>query len=418
MTTAINRTVDFAKTASNIALIATMETTSVMDALHWAVNCVASTQARMPIEVMPLPSDICKHVVTDKHWLMENMLCYLSNAAKYSSDGKITVSVTLQDAERSVVEEAYSPPKKEKRLSGNVFVMAMTSSNNDVEDCVDTASQCENEVSQMLCISIEDEGIGINDDLKSYMFQPFQQTMRLAGGTGLGLYSLAKRVEVLRGNYGVTDRSDGRPGSRFWFSIPYVADEIYDLNCLDTSSPQQSLRNKRSSREGFDGVCFTHDQGGKVDECSTRRIDDSTDEITPSSLFALVVEDSLVISKATKRMLSKAGYVVDVAENGAIGLEKMKKRVYSVVVMDLQMPIMDGLEATRQIRSFETEASNVSSGIKKQLIFGVSANGADDIREEALSSGMNTFVPKPFSVNNLMEFQQQSSNLTCKSEEL
>lgn len=73
------------------------------------------------------------------------------------------------------------------------------------------------------------------------------------------------------------------------------------------------------------------------------------------------------------------------------------------------MPIMDGLEATRRIRSFENSPSHVEAGRGKQLIFGVSANGADDVREEALKSGMDSFVPKPFSVNYLIEFQSGRS---------
>jgi CheY-like chemotaxis protein len=77
------------------------------------------------------------------------------------------------------------------------------------------------------------------------------------------------------------------------------------------------------------------------------------------------------------------------------------------------MPIMDGLEATRRIRSFESERSYIESGKGKQLIFGVSANGADDIKEEALASGMDSFVPKPFSIDYLMEFQM--NHYSCRS---
>lgn len=72
---------------------------------------------------------------------------------------------------------------------------------------------------------------------------------------------------------------------------------------------------------------------------------------------------------------------------------------------NIQMPVMDGLEATRRIRVFENEDSYLKSRKRKQLIFGVSANGADDVKEDALASGMNSFVPKPFSIDYLIEFQ-------------
>jgi CheY-like chemotaxis protein len=89
---------------------------------------------------------------------------------------------------------------------------------------------------------------------------------------------------------------------------------------------------------------------------------------------------------------------VDVAENGAIGLEKMKAKVYSVVIMDLQMPVMDGLEATRRMRLLEGEKSFQASGKRQQFIIGSSANGADDVMKEAIDSGMDMFVEKPFSM--------------------
>jgi CheY-like chemotaxis protein len=236
----------------------------------------------------------------------------------------------------------------------------------------------------MLCISVDDEGIGISDDKKSSLFKPFQQTMRLAGGTGLGLYSLSKRVEVLKGSFGVEDRTDGRQGSRFWFSIPYLPDE-------ESTDMVMSLKHSDSS----------------VDNCSFYVPSTGGSGEGVGSLSALIVEDSIVISKSTKRMLEKSGYKVDVAENGAIGLEKMKAKVYSVVIMDLQMPVMDGLEATRRMRLLEGDKEFQASGKRQQFIIGSSANGADDVMKEAMDSGMDMFVEKPFSMSTLTQCQQK-----------
>jgi len=115
-------------------------------------------------------------------------------------------------------------------------------------------------------------------------------------------------------------------------------------------------------------------------------------------------------------MLKKAGYEVDVAENGAIGLEKMKAKDYSTVVMDLQMPVMDGLEATRRLRAYEKSEEFESSGKRPQFIIGASANGADDVMRDALASGMDFFIEKPFSVSILADCQQQS--LVAESDSL
>ena len=384
MTTAINRTVDFAKCASNVTLNPKMETTSIVEAVWWAVTCMKSSQSHIPIEVEPLDNSlICQYIITDKHWLMENILCYLSNAVKYSSGGAVKISISLtQDSKPT---EVFVKPVK--RPSFSKFFKA-SSSIYDTET-FDQTNSSKKKGKDMLCFTVEDQGIGVDAEKKSSLFKPFQQTMRLAGGTGLGLYSLAKRVEALRGQYGVQSRKDGQPGSRFWFTVPYEPDKNYFVEeILVTNEP--IIENATSP-----GASSSHVEVADSEHFTPR----------DSSPLALVVEDSVVITKSTKRMLTKAGYVVDVAENGAIGLEKMKKTVYQLVIMDLQMPIMDGLEAARRIRLFETELDYIESGKCKQFIIGVSANDRDEIRSEALASGMNAFVSKPFSFDDLLKFQ-------------
>jgi len=405
MSAAINRTVDFAKSASDIALLAKMEPTSVTDAMQWAVTCLNSSQPTVSIKMEPLPSDICDIVVTDKHWLMENVLCYLSNAVKYSASGNVTVSACLCDGDDGV-------PLDNKKVSGSSFETTTSSSTYKAswesrkrkifsrylevhpggqpvlnELCSFSDDDIKPPPSQ-LRITVEDEGIGVDDDMKKSLFKPFQQTMRLAGGSGLGLFSLSKRIEVLKGHYGVDNRTDGCQGSRFWFSIPYAPDAA--------SANSVSLMRE----ESFDCSIRIKDGLGAGTEAPT----------------ALVVEDSVVISKATSRMLKKAGYEVDVAENGAIGLEKMKAKDYSTVVMDLQMPVMDGLEATRRLRAYEKSEEFESSGKRPQFIIGASANGADDVMRDALASGMDFFIEKPFSVSILADCQQQS--LVAESDSL
>jgi CheY-like chemotaxis protein len=395
MSVAINRTVDFAKSTSDIALTPKIEPVSISDSMQWAVTCLKAFRPNVSITVVPLPDDVCDVIVTDKHWLMENVLCYLSNAVKYSANGHVTVSASLLDCENGLKPQSSTRKKcgaggsrrksysfrtlevhPESGVARSIVEVGCNSSEGEI---VSSASPC-----QMLCISVDDEGIGISDDKKSSLFKPFQQTMRLAGGTGLGLYSLSKRVEVLKGSFGVEDRTDGRQGSRFWFSIPYLPDE-------ESTDMVMSLKHSDSS----------------VDNCSFYVPSTGGSGEGVGSLSALIVEDSIVISKSTKRMLEKSGYKVDVAENGAIGLEKMKAKVYSVVIMDLQMPVMDGLEATRRMRLLEGDKEFQASGKRQQFIIGSSANGADDVMKEAMDSGMDMFVEKPFSMSTLTQCQQK-----------
>jgi CheY-like chemotaxis protein len=351
---------------------------------------VAATQTRIPIDILPFPMDICDYFVTDKHWFMENMLSYLSNAVKYSSGGKVTIQV-------SVINQSGERVKDMSKIKATGFQLRLT---------------------------VEDEGIGISKQCKAELFQPFQQTMRLAGGTGLGLYSLAKRIDALGGEFGVTGRDDGKPGSQFWFSIPYVPDT--DFVPEPYISPVSMTRKLRcESSCDFDqhanGVSTANVKSGMTITTGTIRAivkDDSHHESVDRSathslaLTALVVEDSVVITKSTTRILTQAGYSVDSAENGAIGLDKMKAKVYDVVLMDLQMPIMDGLEATRRLRAFEGDIvdNDESCSRTRQFIIGVSGNGTKDVREDALNSGMTDFCSKPFSLRDLTDVQVRNKN--------
>jgi CheY-like chemotaxis protein len=245
-----------------------------------------------------------------------------------------------------------------------------------------------NDGTAYLCITVEDNSVGISEEEKLQLFEPFQQTLRLTGGAGLGLHILSKRVQALNGKFGVSNRRDGRPGSKFWFTIPYIPDETYIEEEKVGDTMERSMRSL---------------------SVSVRL--DNLFEGKKSPLTALVVEDSVVVAKTTARMLTKAGYVVDMAENGAIGLEKMINKVYSIVIMDLQMPVMGGLEATRRLRSFENEASYVTSNKPKQFIIGASANGAENVMLEALDSGMNEFFAKPFSITDLIDCQLKATSI-------
>jgi hypothetical protein len=101
-------------------------------------------------------------------------------------------------------------------------------------------------ISKFILIEVEDSGIGIPSDKRHCLFHPFGQAQQRAGGTGLGLYSLSKRVEAIGGHCGMCNPRDGSHGSRFWFSIPYVPDasssasrktlNIKPLPCSDTSA--------------------------------------------------------------------------------------------------------------------------------------------------------------------------------------
>ena len=127
-------------------------------------------------------------------------------------------------------DEKNSTSKGTKLDEGNSSGVRTADSSSQREGFIHSASVIGHDVGlsasnksgkMMLTFYVEDNGIGISEEKQQVLFQPFKQAQRLAGGTGLGLFSLARRLEALGGRYGVCGRSDGASGSVFWFSFPY-----------------------------------------------------------------------------------------------------------------------------------------------------------------------------------------------------
>ena len=108
----------------------------------------------------------------------------------------------------------------------------------------------------------------------------------------------------------------------------------------------------------------------------------------------LLAEDNPINRKLMTALLSKAGYEFDVVENGEAAVQACSKQRYSVVLMDCQMPVLDGLDATRRIRDLD---------IPQPIIIAVTAHARPCDRNECLRSGMNDYVSKPFQSSFLME---------------
>ena len=178
MTMAINRSVDFTKLTNNVALLPRMETFNIKEAVDVAVKCLNNLHSGRVISLLPYSQNLSSHVISDKHWIVENLICLISNATKYSGRGStITVSIQL-DVECMVDVIPHSSSlingKKSERSD---------ESNND----------------RYLVAIVEDRGIGVTDIDR--LFQPFGTDQQMAGGTGLGLYSLASRTSALKGDY-------------------------------------------------------------------------------------------------------------------------------------------------------------------------------------------------------------------------
>ncbi len=221
-------------------------------------------------------------------------------------------------------------------------------------------SETEDEL--VLKMSVQDTGIGIPEEQQDQIFQPFTQidasSTRKEGGTGLGLAIVRKLVSFMGGEIHL--ESSEREGSTFSFSLSFEKVKDTGDHVTDTMTDAKSARNQSDVSEG-----------------------------TAERLQVLLVEDNAINQKVAHAMLQKMGYKIDIAFNGAEAVEALQQKNYGLVLMDLQMPVMDGYEATRTIRgSGKVLNSNVP-------IVAMTANATKEDRQQCLDSGMDDYIPKP-----------------------
>ena len=200
----MNRSIEFAKMGSSIALVPKLDTIELVECLAAPLQVVRITHPGVSIALSPLPNDLCARVITDELWLAENMLCLLSNAVNYSDGGAIGIDVAL-----------HTWPSL--FISGSDDLRSAAQPHLSV--CGDNTHGSRS--LRMLRVTVTDSGIGVSPEVRAKLFQPFQQAQRMAGGSGLGLFSLSKRIAALGGRCGVDSRADGAQGSSFWFEFPY-----------------------------------------------------------------------------------------------------------------------------------------------------------------------------------------------------
>ncbi len=198
---------------------------------------------------------------------------------------------------------------------------------------------------------VQDTGIGISPNAQKQLFQAFRQvdasTTRKFGGTGLGLAITQRLAQLMGGTVGV-DSVPGQ-GSRFWFTA-----RLKVANQPELQEPGNAERELRESHTG------------------TR---------------VLLVEDDPINQEISRVLLLEAGMKVDVANDGQQAVDQARAKTYDLILMDLQMPVMGGLEAARQIRTLP-QALDIP-------IIALTANTYEEDRKHCKEAGMNDFVGKP-----------------------
>jgi signal transduction histidine kinase len=414
----INRAIDYTKVTSGIQLKPSLETVDVDGVFNWVKMCVAHTVTSRSVSIVvePFSAGICNCIITDKQWLMENLLCLISNAQKFTAHGAIRITYCLVNS-TTECEEGRSGG--DIVCSEGIQLLArespFTTTHESDERTVDAMPRSVASESHppMVMVEVIDDGIGISEEMQQTLFKPFKQAMRRAGGTGLGIYSLSKRVESLGGTCGVSSRLDGKNGARFWFTLPYRPD-VTVSDILAFPSPRVMSRESSPFSEQVVSNLTT----GMESKPTGSSVQSSADKVTTTEVLKnaagiMLVEDSLLIQKTCARSFLREGITVDIANNGLECVEKVLQspNQYTVLLMDVNMPLMDGLEATERIRQWERNSggnesagdieSNTSGMIResKLLIIGVSANSDSQSKQEALDAGMDRFISKPLKMS-------------------
>jgi PAS domain S-box-containing protein len=209
---------------------------------------------------------------------------------------------------------------------------------------------------------VEDTGIGISEEAQSRLFQPFTQvdnlTTRKYGGTGLGLAICRRLASLMGGTIGV--ESAQAWGSRFWFTVLVKP-------AVSRPTPFEPGRDARSAAP----------------------------DANPKRGRILVVEDNAVNQMVAVRLLEKLGYSADIAANGIEALSAVQGISYDLILMDCQMPEMDGFEATMRLRQRKTDM-----GCRIPII-AMTANAMAGDRESCLAAGMDDYIAKPVRIEEL-----------------
>lgn len=222
---------------------------------------------------------------------------------------------------------------------------------------------------------VKDTGIGMSEEFIAHIFEPFirEQTSTVSGieGMGLGMAIVKNIVDRMGGTIAVKSRQG--KGTEVTVILPFkVNSQVVECETkvFKKTGQMKMLRERENSENLF--------KGKKI----------------------LLAEDNELNREIAVELLKEAGFILDTAEDGTIAVEKMrtaKPGQYDLILMDIQMPIMDGYEATRQIRKLENpETANIP-------IVAMTANAFEEDRQKALEAGMNEHVSKPIDLARLLE---------------
>lgn len=290
---------------------------------------------------------------------IEDLVNQIKELLHYKIEGK---GIKLKiDIDKNIPEYLYGDSLRLKQILINLLNNAIRHTREGEIGLLIEQLNKEDQKS-VLRFTIKDTGLGMENGLirtlKNELNADEITTKISLNGVGLGLaiaQSLLKLMDSYLSFESVIDK-----GSDFWFTLAI------------------STRHKNRS-----GIFNVENPGIR-------------------SLKILLVEDNMLNQKFAKVTLTKQGHFLDIAENGKVAIEKFKQETYDLILMDIQMPIMSGIEATKEIRRIEQEKK-----VEPIKIIAITAFALDNKREECMAAGMDNFLAKPFKPNQLITMIDQ-----------
>ena len=343
--TIINDILDFSKLEAGEMHLQSQDF-ALNDCLQTVIDVLSSQAEVKGVKLTAaIDSQVPKQLQGDPVRLRQVLLNLLGNAIKFTDAGEVVVQINSLSQERVGVEGKGS--------------------NLDFQFLV------------RLLFSVRDTGIGISLEGQKKLFQSFTQvdasTTREYGGTGLGLAICKQLVEMMGGEIGV--ESEPGKGSTFWFTAEFIQPVALVGEAEATEAAQPAEGEK---------LLITHHSA----------------VATNKKLKILVAEDNLVNQQVIFNQLQILGHEADCAANGAQALEMLSKYPYDLVLMDCQMPVIDGYSATQELRRSEGSEHHT-------VVIALTANAMPTDREQCLSAGMDDYISKPVSLDALQAVLQR-----------
>ena len=285
--------------------------------------------------------------------------------------------------------------------------------------CVKVAS-CDDACAR-LRVEVRDTGIGVAEEQQSSLFESFTQadgsTTRRFGGTGLGLAISRQLIEKMGGRIGVDSRQG--LGSTFWFEVELEVpagnherpEELAEFTALRTLVVDDNATNARAA--GIDGYLTKPVRRAQLRDCiatvmgANKRCTD-TKLVAPYTLAEnasrarrriLIIEDNLVNQKVVFGLLKRLGFPGQIADNGQLALDALANSEVDLILMDCQMPVLDGYATTERIRASDAAYRDIP-------IIALTANAMAGDAEKCKRAGMNDHLAKPIKVDDLEKILQ------------